>query len=304
MDLTARLSFPKNFHLRHTVYSHGWCMLAPFEHEPSPLSLSLPVPLSSGRIAIARVETGDSPSAPAVSVALKGGLRASELQHAADILSGVLNLDLDLAPFYSLVRGYPEYAWMAKKKVGRMLRGATAFEDIVKMILTTNCSWSLTMAMNARLVAEFGRRIDGSHMTFPEAGAIADSSEKFLREEIRLGYRAPFVLEFARRCASGAMDVEALRGAGASTDELYAALRSIKGVGEYAASNLLKLLGRFDRLGLDSWCRAALTELHGNGGEFSDKDIHNYYAPFGEWAGLVMWLDVTKTWYDKKFPLD
>jgi len=38
-----------------------------------------------------------------------------------------------------------------------------------------------------------------------------------------------------------------------TTEALFQELRSIKGVGAYSAGNILKLLGRYDYLGLDSW---------------------------------------------------
>ena len=67
-------------------------------------------------------------------------------------------------------------------------------------------------------------------------------------------------------------------------------------------TNLLKLLGRYDYLGLDSWCRAKFAELHNGGTPVPDTEIEGYYAPFEEWKGLVMWLDVTRQWYALKFP--
>lgn len=213
-----------------------------------------------------------------------------------------LNLDLDLRPFYQRVKDEKEFSWIAEKRTGRMLRAPTFFEDILKMILTTNCSWSLTETMNERLTEHLGAvSIDGTRC-FPEPAAIADSSEKFLRQEVRLGYRAPYVLEFARRVASGTLDVESFRNAKGSAQDLHRALRGIKGVGEYAASNLLKLLGRFEYLGLDSWCRSRYAELHNGGTTVDDSEIERYYARFEEWKGLVMWLDVTRKWYSLKFP--
>ena len=303
MDISSRFAFPKEFHFGHTVHSHGWCMLQPFARQSHPLALSVTVPLSSARVIDAVVTEGSSPSSPTIAISSPGRLSASECAEAAAILSGMLNLGLDLRPLYTRITRDADHAWIAKRRAGRMLRGATMFEDVVKMILTTNCSWSLTLTMNARLVEAFGLKDRLGNACFPSPAAIADSSERFLREEIRLGYRSPYVLEFARRCAGG-FDIEGLRASSAGTTDVYKELRSVKGVGDYAASNLLKLLGRFDRLGLDSWCRAALTQLYGNGTALSDAEIHALYAGFEEWAGLVMWLDVTKEWYDRKFPLD
>jgi N-glycosylase/DNA lyase len=69
----------------------------------------------------------------------------------------ILGLDEDLGPFYAMVRGEPSFAWIETTGGGRILRAPTVFEDLVKMICTTNCSWSLTDRMVRRLVSALGR---------------------------------------------------------------------------------------------------------------------------------------------------
>jgi hypothetical protein len=76
----------------------------------------------------------------------------------------------------------------------------------------------------------------------------------------------------------------------------------VKGVGPYAAGNILKLLGHYDRLGIDSWCRKQFFEIHRNGRKTTDRVIERHYQPYGKWRGLFFWLDLTKPWYDKEFP--
>ena len=86
------------------------------------------------------------------------------------------------------------------------------------------------------------------------------------------------------------------------TEELFKQVRSVKGMGNYAAGNIMKLLGRYDYLGLDSWVRAQFYKLHKNGRRIGDKTIERHYDRFGKWRGLFFWLEMTKNWYDKKFP--
>jgi len=176
------------------------------------------------------------------------------------------------------------------------------FEDVVKMICTTNCSWALTQSMVSNLCAELGDVSAGGTRVFPTAQAIAATSEAFLRKKIRMGYRSPYVLAFARLTSKGDIDPEQWRISSQPTDEIYADLRSIKGVGPYAAANLLKLIGRYDYLGIDSWCRKRFAELHKNGRVVKDRTIERHYASLGPWRGLFFWLDLTKEWYREKFP--
>lgn len=71
-------------------------------------------------------------------------------------------------------------------------------------------------------------------------------------------------------------------------------IMKVKGVGEYAADHILKLLGRYDFLALDSWLRKRFSQVHKNGETASDKEIEDFYKPFGKWKGLVLWLDMIK----------
>jgi len=214
----------------------------------------------------------------------------------------MLNFGLDLRPFYRRIRDDDAFAWIARHRAGRMLRGLTFFEDAVKMILTTNCSWALTEQMNTRLIEAFSAADTHGRRDFPPPEAIADSSESFLRREVKLGYRAPFVLELSRRVARGDLEIESFRTSDTPAEELLRELRAIKGIGTYAAGNLLKLLGRFDYLGLDSWCRAKFAQKYNGGTPVDDRRIEAFYAPYEEWKGLIMWMDVTRHWYDDKFP--
>lgn len=301
MTTPLPLHLPPRFHFEHTIYSHGWCALFPFHLNTGDVTLRYVLPGPGGRTdTLLFVPAGRSRAS--VALVHRGALSAQRRRAAADAAAAILHVDLDLRPFYARVREDRVFSWIARYNTGRMLRGATFFEDVVKMILTTNCSWSLTTQMNARLLQHFGDGDTPESTAFPHPDSIADSSEAFLRREVKLGYRAPFVLELARRIATGDLAIEEFRSSALPSAELYRELRAIKGVGEYAASGLLKLLGRYDRLGLDSWCRAKFAEIHNGGTIVPDAAIEAYYAPFEEWKGLVMWMDVTRHWYAEKFP--
>jgi N-glycosylase/DNA lyase len=171
------------------------------------------------------------------------------------------------------------------------------FEDAVKTLCTTNCSWSLTRVMVERLCAALGDEGPGGERAFPSAARIAAEPESFFRETVRAGYRAPFLAALARDAASGALDLEALRGSDLPTPELLRRLSGIRGFGPYAAEHLLRLLGRHDHLALDSWTRAKLARLRGRRRSPSDRTLRRWYAPYGPWAGLAMWLEVTADWH-------
>jgi hypothetical protein len=103
----------------------------------------------------------------------------------------------------------------------------------------------------------------------------------------------------ATRIADGEIEVESWRNPDIPSAELYKRIRGLKGFGDYAAGNLLRLLGHFDRLATDTVCREVYKNQINNGvPATSDKEIAAYYEQFGDWRGLAQWMDVMYTYYD------
>lgn len=224
--------------------------------------------------------------------------------HKKQIISHIrtcLRLDEDFSEFHNAARKIPAFRWIATTGSGRMLRSPTVFEDVVKMICTTNCTWALTKIMITNLVEQFGQKFDGSLHAFPTPEAIAASSEKYVRKEIKSGYRSPYLIELAQRVASGELDLESWRTSDLPTDELFKQMRQVKGIGPYAAGNIMKLIGRYDYLGLDSWVRAQYYKQHRKGRTVKDSTIEKHYEKFGKWRGLIFWFEMTRYWHDDKF---
>ena len=100
---------------------------------------------------------------------------------------------------------------------------------------------------------------------------------------------------------AGEISVDEWRRSPLATQELFVEMRKVKGVGPYAAGNLLKLVGRYDELGLDSWVRAQYARLHTRGHAVKDSTIERRYEHLGRWKGLFFWLEMTRDWHDDKF---
>jgi len=283
-----------------TVNSHGWCALVPFEVDKNEQRLGRILELRDGTL----VKCSLSQRSGNLMAELKSSrqLTKARKDEVRQQLEECLRLKEDLSEFYREARRHPHYRWIARQGAGRLLRAPTVFEDVVKMICTTNCSWALTESMVGNLVGKLGTPFDDGVRSFPSPEAVAQVTEKFLRTHVRAGYRSPYLLELATRIAEGDLKIEHWRSSGLSSEELFEEARSVKGMGNYAAGNILKLLGRYDYLGLDSWVRAKFYELHKKGRRVSDAVIEKHYASYGKWKGLFFWLEMTRHWYDHKFP--
>jgi 3-methyladenine DNA glycosylase/8-oxoguanine DNA glycosylase len=295
--MELKIPTPSTFNFKRTVISHGWYGLLPFSLDSQKWELTRVIDLN-GKPPVTIVMSGRKNH---VRVTTSRALGKTEAAKVLRDVRHILRLDDDLQPFYVSISADPEFSWIGTQGAGRLLRSPTVFEDLVKMICTTNCSWALTVKMVTGLVENLGRESDdtkGARRSFPTAQAMAKMPLKFFVDEVRAGYRAAYLKELADRVASGELNVEQWLTSPLSTPELNKELKGVKGVGNYAAENLLKLLGRYDGLALDSWTRARFFEIRNSGRKANDKKIARYYARFNEWRGLALWCDVTRDWLD------
>ena len=131
--------------------SHGWYDLPPFQWDSDAHRLTFvflegecPVQVVVAARASGLVATASSSSIPS-----RAAVRRA--------LDRVFDLRADLSSFHSLCAGDPRFAWIARRGAGRILRAPTVFEDAVKVLATTNCTWGLTRIMVRRLIERFGR---------------------------------------------------------------------------------------------------------------------------------------------------
>ena len=280
-----------------TIASHGVADLPPGRVDDEQRAYETTVAIRGARPRTVRITEGG----PALARIDVRGARLSPTA-GARVLESVrrmLNLDEDLSDFYAVAANDPDLAW-ATRGAGRMLRTPTVFEAVAKTICTTNCAWSATVRMVSALVSELGEvSATGDARAFPAPAAMAQADETFYREVVRAGYRGAYLRAVAAQVASGEVDLEELAtipADSASDDELEARLLALPGIGPYAAAHIMMLIGRHSRLILDSWTRPTYARLTGR--KASDVQIQRRFRRYGRYAGLALWLFLTRSWVD------
>ena len=286
-----------------TLNSHGFVDLPPMRPAPDYRSVELTLRTRRGRPRTVRLGEGRRGHArltvlgPAVSTATARDLEAT-VRH-------VLRLDADLSGFYAAAAGDPELAW-ATAGAGRMVQSPTVFEDVVKTICTTNCTWSATVRMVHAIVEHLGEpaldaRTEGPWgRAFPTPQAMSSAGNTFYRDVARAGYRADYLASLARSVAAGELDLEWFARATVQElpdEELEGRLLGLPGVGPYAAAHIMMTLGRYHRLILDSWTRPTYARLVGRR-SVPDATIARRFRQYGPHAGLAFWLFLTRDWVD------
>lgn len=284
--MKMKLSACSVFSLPAVIQSHGWSELAPFAVRSD--RMEYVDRLASGRVvALFIAQNGNG-----VSVEVKDRLNELEREEVARKVSWMVGLNQDFSAFYDEIRNEPRLANVEAQSQGRVLRCPTLFEDAIKTILTTNTNWRGTMHMAEALVAHFGDPLplDIYRHAFPTPEQIACLDPEEIRAAAGLGYRAPYVVELARAIAEGKLDLESLKDTEMTTHELRRYLLAIKGMGPYAAANLLMIIGRYDFLPVDSWAAKLVSREWYRGEPVGKAEVEAAFARWGKWQGLCYWL--------------
>ena len=289
------LTLPKPYHFATSVCDHGWPALAPFRWVAESQTLERVERLGTGQVVLLVLRAVELDSAVHLLIQISSDrtLTADELAEITTNVRWMLKLDRDYRAFYALAAQHEHIGRVVGQGRGRLLRSPTLWEDVVKTIATTNVTWGNTKAMIGRLVDMLGDPLpfDPSRRAFPTPAQVAAADPALFADVIRMGYRNAYVQQLAGEIVSGARDLEALRHAALPTAELKKAVKSIKGIGDYAAHTLLMLLGDYSELPIDSEYRSFVLKRYFAGQTPSEKELAAIYAAWGEWKYLAYWFD-------------
>jgi 3-methyladenine DNA glycosylase/8-oxoguanine DNA glycosylase len=277
----ASIPVPPHFNFAATVVSHGWYLLSPFRWARDEQTLHRPEILDGKPVDLRISFDGGS-------LRIDGAEESDELRRK---LGRMFQLGVDTSDFVALSRNSPTHGWVESSGFGRLLCGATLFEDVVKIITTTNTMWRQTMRMTELIVEKCGRKTK-SGRTFPTPSDVAKFSPDELQEDCRLGYRAKTIHALAHGIADGSIDMDALSDPSQSTEELFKSYRELPGIGPYGAAHLLAMDGRHDFIAVDTEFRRFLRERYHGGRAVSDRTMLRRYAKWGRWKYLAYWSEL------------
>jgi len=199
----------------------------------------------------------------------------------------MLQMDILLDDFYAYCEQHQKLASIPPLKQGRLLVSPSIFEDVVRVICTTNTTWAQTTSMVARIVDAYGspHPTNPERKAFPTAQQIAADTLEGFSTKAKLGYRNASVYKIASDISAGILNLEELRTNDFPATDLYKRLLTLPGVGPYAASCLMIYLGRYDRVNVDSWARTLVGKELGR--TVTDKEAHAFFEEYVEWKALV-----------------
>jgi len=277
---TLTLTVPHRFDLARAVCSYGYFILAPNRWDIARQRFGRPLRLPDDSL----VDTEARQVKTKLVIGCDRRLDRCEQQHIKAKYQRMLRFG---EAFSEWRRLHPE---AAKRGFERLFRSPTFFEDAVKTITGCNVTWTNTIRMNQLLCEHYGAN------GFPSPRKIARVKPESLKKKCKVGYRAERIVRLAKAIQNGGVDPSWFEDPSRATDELFAKLKTLYGFGDYAANNMLQLLGRYDRLPIDSetyrhFCKIKNIDRPQDPTELHPK-IERYYNQFGDYRFLAYWFEL------------
>lgn len=299
---TIDLEAPQPFSLKCVVLSHGWHECAPMSWSEGGQCFQIIERHRDRPLRVSVVERRRTRRTVRLQVRIEAETVDDELlDRMANELRVILSLDEDLSEFHTVCANHPALFILKDIGAGRAIRSYSMTENILKALCATNVNWAQAVKMINRLgQLGPGLRDYRNLNAWPTPREILRAGEKYLLDVCRVGYRAASILQFCEdvcegRCDPHAMDAAA-RDPAVDSDELLAQLRNIRGIGPSSAHYLLSMMGRHDRLAIDSATIAHVAAVHTNGRKPTLKRIEKIYAPYGKWKNRICWFENWIQW--------
>jgi len=277
------LPLPPRFDLKKAVCSYGYFILAPNRWDADTQTFSRPIRLSDESL----VQTTIKQSGKQLRIACDRKLPRAQQAEVKAAYTRILRLDEDFVDWYRL---HPE----AKRKgYARLFRSPTFFEDMVKTITGCNVTWTNTIRMNQLLCEHYGQG------GFPSPRKLAQVKPAVLKAKCKVGYRAERIVRLAKAIESGEIVPAWFESSDRNSDELFRGLKAVYGLGDYAAGNMLQLLGHYDRVAIDSetyrhFCKVNNLKRPTTSKGYArlDNRILKHYAQFAPYQFLAYWFEL------------
>lgn len=282
--LTRKFLCPKWYDLFITCHTHGWINLAPFSWNEKHSRLGFALLIDGQAVDVTIQQDKLTVSALICS---EKKLNSASVKRIDSALIRILGLKEDTAGLFKTAQRiggpYPE---LMKKGAGRLLRGATLWEDAAKTLFTTNCSWALTQKICEKICSStFSMPSPSGRYPFPNPSSLAGESPESLKKKIPIGYRSEY-LKLLSKAFSQDSHLAALEKKPLSYDSAYMIASGLKGFGRYAGSHLLILAGYYEKIPVDSEVMSYIKKDYS--ARRAERWIDRRYAPWGRyrWWGF------------------
>jgi DNA-3-methyladenine glycosylase II len=204
----------------------------------------------------------------------------------------LLNLDLDLKPFYRLAQGDIVLSGIVKKLRGlKSPLTSTPFEALVDSIIEQQISLKVAHSLQGKVIKSFGDRLNvkgESYYAFPTPEKLSLASIEDLRGCGLSSRKAEFIREISGLIAQDKLNLNKYK----DYQDLSAAiseLDEIRGIGLWTAEmTLVRGMGKLDAFPADDLgLRRIISHYYFHDKKISAEDARDIASKWGTWKGLA-----------------
>ena len=231
---------------------------------------------------------------PKISVELRSDHKISEAdkENVKQTVSAMLNLDLDLKPFY-------EHAKKDKilTDIIHRLRGLkipttpTVFEALIDSITEQQISLNVAHALERRLVKTFGKalRLDGEvYYAYPAPRELASARLEQLRRCGLSQKKAEYIKEVSRMIVDGELNLEGFKRYD-DAQKIISELDKIRGIGVWTAElTIARGMPKLDVIPADDLgLKRIISHYYCRDKKISSIEARKVAKRWGRWKGLA-----------------
>jgi len=216
---------------------------------------------------------------------------SAKAERVKSLISYIFSLDCKTDEISQAFRDDRYLAKVLRQCSGlRIMRDINKEYRILEALLTQNTSVRMIKRMQRLLFLCYGERVRvGNELisTYPDIGKIARERVETLKEKCRLGYRAIYLKNIARKLSSGEIKIEKLEKM--SSEKAKRFLMRFRGIGNKVSDIILMYgFGKQDVFPLDSWVRNAIKREYFGNSKIDDREIYRFAKEyFGSYASII-----------------
>ncbi|OLS31754.1 MAG: DNA-3-methyladenine glycosylase [Candidatus Thorarchaeota archaeon AB_25] len=209
------------------------------------------------------------------------------------LVKRTLNLDFKIDVALKQISEDPIISHLAPLVSGvRPYMSPTPYEALIKTIIQQQVSYKSANVFTKRMIFGLTRPVSFKNQSwyyFPDARTITETGMDALRE-FGFGYKVEYIHRAARLVFEGELELDSFIGV--PYEEVYTALKPIRGIGEWTIRVLsLAGLGNFTGFAYsDLVIQKILGNLYNQGRRMTTKQVQEHAQTWGDSSTMVLYL--------------
>lgn len=286
--ITVKPLPPFSFDLSANIFSHGDRQIRSYENGKFTQLTRV-----NNKLIHVNVEAEGTVDKPKLQLDLKADkLTETEKKNAAEAISNLFNLKLDVAQFYEEVKQDPTMTKITRKLWG--LRGTTTqtvYEALVDSIVEQQISIKVAKALEMKIIRKFGETLQMDcevYYEYPTPQAVASASVEDLRQCGLSQRKAEYIHGVSKLISDEKLDLEKFKKYDDAND-IIEEMDELRGIGVWTAElTMLRSMNKWDAIPADDFgIRRVIAHYYCEDKKINSVQAREIAKAWGKWKGLA-----------------